>query len=92
MEATIKMCRRTASEDVISWISDRTRSKQRWPVSQFTLEALQERRLLARGTNRLPQRCTAIDLEAAVQIVWTNPEHRPLMLQSGVKNVFQALS
>ena len=38
------------------------------PLSQFTLGALQERGLLARGANRLPQRCTAVDLEAAVQI------------------------
>jgi protein-tyrosine phosphatase len=52
------------------------------PISPFAREALDERGLLARGAHRLPQQCTAIDLEGASHIVALDEsEHRPLMLE-----------
>jgi protein-tyrosine phosphatase len=50
------------------------------PLSLFARQALEELGLLARGAHRLPQQCTAIDLEAASHIVALDEsEHRPLM-------------
>jgi protein-tyrosine phosphatase len=52
------------------------------PLSRFALEALEERGLVAQDARRLPQQCTAIDLEAACHIVALDEsEHRPLMLE-----------
>jgi protein-tyrosine phosphatase len=52
------------------------------PLSPFALAALAHRRLIARGAQRLPQQCTAADLQDASYIVALDEtEHRPLMLE-----------
>jgi protein-tyrosine phosphatase len=51
-------------------------------LSPFALQGLQERRLIARGADRLPQQCTINDLKAADRIVaLKESEHRPLMVE-----------
>jgi protein-tyrosine phosphatase len=51
-------------------------------LSLFTMKALGERGLGAKGEHRLPQQCSIIDLETASHIVALNEvEHRPLMLE-----------
>ena len=50
------------------------------PLSPYVLEGLRARGLVAQGGDRLPEQCTAIDLEGAGHIVALyEPEHRPLL-------------
>jgi protein-tyrosine phosphatase len=52
------------------------------PLSQYALEGLRNRGLVAQGVDRFPERCTAIDLEGASHIVALyEPEHRPLLCE-----------
>jgi protein-tyrosine phosphatase len=51
-------------------------------LSPYTVQALQERGLVAREARRPPQQCSMDDLQAAGRIVALNEsEHRPLMLE-----------
>jgi protein-tyrosine phosphatase len=51
-------------------------------VSPFTLKALEQRGVAARGSDRLPLQCALIDLQTADHIVALDEsEHRPLMLE-----------
>jgi protein-tyrosine phosphatase len=50
------------------------------PISPFTLNALREMAISARGADRFPQPCTAVDLANADLVVAVKEaEHRPLM-------------
>jgi len=50
------------------------------PLSQYALEGLRDRGLVAHGGDRFPEQCTVIDLEGASHIVALyEPEHRPLL-------------
>jgi protein-tyrosine phosphatase len=52
------------------------------PISHLVLQALQARGCVPRGIARMPQPCTAADLENAdLVIALKDSEHRPLMLE-----------
>jgi protein-tyrosine phosphatase len=52
------------------------------PISHLVLQALQARHCVPRGIARMPQPCTAADLENAdLVIALKDSEHRPLMLE-----------
>ena len=52
------------------------------PVSPFTLKALEEHGVAAKGSDRLPQQCALSDLRAADHVVALDEtEHRPLLLE-----------
>ena len=52
------------------------------PISRLVLQALQARGCVPRGIARMPQPCTAADLENAdLVIALKDSEHRPLMLE-----------
>ncbi len=77
-----------AARDGLSWVAQsRALAIERGTnnvgaLSPFTLEALQERCVVAQSEHRLPQQCSIIDLQTANHIIALNEvEHRPLMLE-----------